>query len=376
MSSTLHTIDAPGTVLIMAGGTGGHIFPALTIAEYLRERGYKIEWLGTAKGLEVQILEGTGFKLNFLTVTGLRGNGIAGLLFAPIMLIRAVWQALALLREVKPCCVLGMGGYVTGPGGVAARLIGSPLVIHEQNAIAGFSNKMLAIIAAKVMQAFPETFPRLRSSNRLLTTGNPVRKEIQAIAAPAQRMAGRAGPLRILILGGSLGAVAINRVIPEMLARFAVQDRPEVVHQTGNKNLEETLAWYQQHDLAVNEDCQVLPFIDDMAAAYADADLVICRAGATTVCELAVAGCAAVLIPFPYAVDDHQTMNARWLSQAGAAILIQQTGLDAGTLYQHVSELANNKAQLLRMALAARALAQPDATEQVASVCMEMCNAG
>jgi len=376
MNSTLRHSSASGTVLIMAGGTGGHIFPALTIAESLHERGYKVEWLGTKKGLEVQVLEGTGIKLNFLTVTGLRGKGVAGLLFAPIMLIRAVWQALALLQKLKPCCVLGMGGYVTGPGGVAARLSGYPLAIHEQNAIAGFSNKMLSVIAAKVMQAFPETFPKLRNSNRLLTTGNPVRKEIQAIAAPDQRIANRSGPLRILILGGSLGAVAINRIIPEMLARFAAQDRPKVVHQTGNKNLEETGSWYRQRDLALNEDCQVTPFIDDMASAYADADLVICRAGATTVCELAVAGIAAILIPFPFAVDDHQTMNARWLSQAGAAILIQQTDLDVETLYQQVCELASNRTQLLSMAAAARALGQRDATEKVVSACVEICHAG
>jgi UDP-N-acetylglucosamine--N-acetylmuramyl-(pentapeptide) pyrophosphoryl-undecaprenol N-acetylglucosamine transferase len=376
MSNIPHVTATSATVLIMAGGTGGHIFPALTIAEHLRERGYHIEWLGTDKGLEVQVLKGTGIKLNFLSVTGVRGKGVVGLLLAPLMLIRAVWQALEVLRKVQPCCVLGMGGYVTGPGGVAARLSGHTLVIHEQNAIAGFSNKMLAMIAAKVMQAFPGTFPKLRTSNRLLTTGNPVRKEIQAITAPDQRIAGRSGPLRILILGGSLGAVAINKILPEMLARFAPPDRPRIVHQTGNKNFEETVGWYKQRDLAVDENCQVLPFINDMATAYADADLVICRAGATTVCELAVAGIAAILIPFPYAVDDHQTMNASWLSEAGAAILIQQKDLDTGMLYRRVSDLTDNRAQLLSMANAARALAQPDATEKVAAVCMEICNAG
>jgi UDP-N-acetylglucosamine--N-acetylmuramyl-(pentapeptide) pyrophosphoryl-undecaprenol N-acetylglucosamine transferase len=373
MSNISRTVTS-GTVLIMAGGTGGHIFPALSIAEHLRERGYYIEWLGTEKGLEVQVLQDTGIPLNFLSVTGLRGKGVTGLLLAPFMLIRAVWQALAVLRKVKPCCVLGMGGYVTGPGGVATRLIGRKLVIHEQNAIAGFSNRMLAMIAVKVMQAFPGTFS-LRT-NSLLTTGNPIRKEIQAIAAPDQRLAGRSGPLRILILGGSLGAVAINKIIPEMLARFTPELRPRVVHQTGNKNLEETIGWYQQRNLMTDHNCQVLPFIDDMAAAYTDADLVICRAGATTVCELAVTGVAAILIPFPYAVDDHQTMNASWLSEAGAAILVQQRDLDVGKLYQQVRDLTENRAELLSMANAARSLAQPDATEKVASVCMEICHAG
>jgi UDP-N-acetylglucosamine--N-acetylmuramyl-(pentapeptide) pyrophosphoryl-undecaprenol N-acetylglucosamine transferase len=359
-----------GTVLIMAGGTGGHIFPALSIAEHLRERGYHIEWLGTRKGLEVEVLAGTGISLNFLNVTGLRGKGLPGMMLSPWMLLRSTWQALGLMQQIRPCVVLGMGGYVTGPGGLAARLSGRPLLIHEQNAIAGFSNRLLSRIAVRVMQAFPDTF---NASDKVITTGNPVRREISAL--PARTPQTHTARLRVLVLGGSLGAVAINQALPVALSRFSAEERPVVVHQTGKRNIGETQHLYAAAGLQEGEDIQLQPFIADMAGAYRDADLVICRAGATTVCELAAAGVASVLIPYPHAVDDHQTANARWLSDADAAVLLPQSRLDADTLYQTMRELLTDTEQLSKMACNARALARPDATERVGAICMEMCNA-
>ncbi len=359
------------TVLIMAAGTGGHIFPALSIADYLLERGYSVEWLGTRKGMEVQVLQGTAINLNFLSVNGLRGKGIGGLLMAPFMLLQSTWQAIALLRKVDPCCVLGMGGYVTGPGGVAAKLTGRKLLIHEQNAIAGFSNKLLARIADHVMQAFPETF---KPSSKLQTTGNPVRKEIHSVCA-TKRASASAKIFRILVLGGSLGAVAINKVIPQMLGLFPATERPQILHQTGKNNLLETQALYKECQLHGIAEFRVEPFITDMASAYSQADIVICRAGALTLSELTVAGVPSILVPFPHAVDDHQTRNAESLSKAGAAVLMPQPELNAEHLYQTITKLMRDRSKLESMAAAALALAQPDATELVAKACMEACDA-
>lgn len=361
-----------GTVLIMAAGTGGHIFPALSIARNLQSRGYRTEWLGTPTGLEVDVLRNTDIVLHRINARGLRGKSRLSALTAPFMLIRALLQSLQVLRRVQPCCVLGMGGYVTGPGGLAARLTGRALLIHEQNAIAGFSNRLLARIATCVMEAFPGTFePRIGA----ISTGNPVRMEIRALPLPQQRATAVDGRLRVLVLGGSLGAVAINRLMPQMLQLLDPAQRPLLRHQVGRNNLDQAREAYVQAGMALDEQCQVLPFIDDMAAAYDWADLVICRAGATTVCEIAAAGKPAIFIPYPHAVDDHQTHNARWLGNAGAAVLIQQCDLDAQGLAALLQEFSRDRARLLAMAIAARALARPEACDLVSEQCIKACGA-
>lgn len=369
-SVMVNAAESAGTVLIMAGGTGGHIFPALSIARNLQERGYRTEWLGTARGLEVEVLRDTDIPLHCIDVRGLRGKGVVSLLAAPFMIAAGVWQALKVLRAVRPCCVLGMGGYVTGPGGVAARLAGKPLLIHEQNAIAGFSNRMLARIASRVMEAFPGTFP---AHARALCTGNPVRKEIVAVAN--SRGEADAGPLRVLVVGGSLGAVAINQLIPQVLASMPQQARPQIWHQCGRNNVEATQQGYREAGLELNKECRVEPFITDMAAAYKWADLVICRAGALTVSELAAAALPSVLVPYPHAVDDHQTSNARWLCDAGAGLLIQQRDLDAAEVAALLTGLDADRQRLTDMSRAAHRLAQPQASDLVTAQCMEACKA-
>ncbi|MDO9319995.1 MAG: undecaprenyldiphospho-muramoylpentapeptide beta-N-acetylglucosaminyltransferase [Gammaproteobacteria bacterium] len=372
MSNTANiaSANALGTVLIMAAGTGGHIYPALSIARNLHARGYRTEWLGTTRGLEVEVLRDSDIPLHFIEAKGLRGKGLKSALLAPFMIVSSVWQSLRVLREVKPCCVLGMGGYVTGPGGVAARLAGRQLLIHEQNAIAGFSNKLLARIANRVMEAFPGTF---RAAAKVICTGNPVRAEIVALTAAAARLRDTSAPLRVLVVGGSLGAVAINRLIPAALRLLNSGSRPHIWHQTGRNNLEETRSHYAEGDLAISDACRVDAYIHDMAAAYAWADLVICRAGALTVSEIAAAGLPSMLIPFPHAVDDHQTRNAHWLSDAGAALLMPQSALTAELLAAQLNIFMNDRNLLLSMAGAARALARPEACDLVALECMEAC---
>ncbi len=371
-SASLAAGATKGTVLIMAAGTGGHIFPALSIARNLQSRGYRTEWLGTPTGLEVEVLRNTDIVLHRIHARGLRGKSRLSVITAPFMLVRALLQALLVLRRVQPCCVLGMGGYVTGPGGVAARLAGKPLLIHEQNAIAGFSNRLLARIATRVMEAFPGTFaPRTGA----ISTGNPVRAEIRALPLPQERAPAADDRLRVLVLGGSLGAVAINRLLPQALQLLAADRRPLLRHQVGRNNLEQAREAYAQAGLTLGDDCQVLPFIDDMAAAYDWADLVICRAGATTVCEIAAAGKPAIFIPFPHAVDDHQTHNAQWLSNAGAAVLIQQRDLNAQDLAGLLDNFSRDRASLLAMAIGARALARPEACDLVTEQCIKACGA-
>lgn len=372
MSSTANitSANALGTVLIMAAGTGGHIYPALSIARNLHARGYRTEWLGTTRGLEVDVLRDSDIPLHFIDVKGLRGKGLKSALQAPFMIASSVLQSLRVLRQVKPCCVLGMGGYVTGPGGVAARLAGRQLLIHEQNAIAGFSNKLLARIANRVMEAFPGTF---NAGVKVICTGNPVRAEIVALRDSAAGLRDTSAPLRVLVVGGSLGAVAINRLIPAALQLLSTDSRPHIWHQTGRNNLEETRSLYADGDLAINESCRVDAYIHDMAAAYAWADLVICRAGALTVSEIAAAGLPSMLIPFPHAVDDHQTRNAHWLSDAGAALLMPQSALTAELLAAQLNTFMNDRNLLLSMAGAARALARPEACDLVALECMEAC---
>lgn len=345
------------SVVVMAGGTGGHVFPALAVAEALRARGVAIHWLGTRAGIEAELVPARGFAITYLEVSGVRGQGLKRLLLAPFKILLAVMRAMQALKAVQADAVIGLGGYVTGPGGVAARLLGKPLLIHEQNAIAGFTNRQLAHIATPVLEAFPGAFA---PAAKVRCVGNPVRAEIAALPAPAQRFVGRDGALRVLVLGGSQGAVALNELVPDAFAKLAGKHEIVIRHQAGRKNADKARARYA----ALGLPAEVLPFIDDMAAMYAWADLVVCRSGALTVSEIACAGIASVLIPYPFAVDDHQTANGRFLADAGAAKLFRQQDLTAASLAAEIEPLLD-RAILLNMAAAARALAQPEATETV-----------
>ncbi|MEI2743890.1 MAG: undecaprenyldiphospho-muramoylpentapeptide beta-N-acetylglucosaminyltransferase [Candidatus Competibacter sp.] len=351
-------------VLIMAGGTGGHVFPALAVAERLRGRGLPVVWMGTRRGLEATLVPKAGIPIEWVGVAALRGKGARRALEMPLMLGRALWQAGTILRRLRPRVVLGMGGFASGPGGVAARSLGIPLVVHEQNAIAGLTNRWLARIADRVLEAFPSTFP---SARRALTVGNPVRERIAALPGPAERFAGRAGLPRLLVVGGSQGALALNQLVPRALALLAEHERPEVWHQAGGQLREAAEAAYREAGVTA----RLTPFIEDMAEAYGWADLVLCRAGALTVAELAAAGVGSILVPFPFAVDDHQTANARFLERGGAALIRQQDELTAEGLAALLRERLHDRGRLLMMAEAARTLAQFEAAEQVARACLE-----
>lgn len=350
------------SVVVMAGGTGGHVFPALAVAEALRAQGVRIHWLGTRAGIEAELVPAHGFDITYLNVSGVRGQGLVRLLLAPFKIARSVIAAMRTLNVVKADCVIGLGGYVTGPGGVAARLLGKPLIIHEQNAVAGFTNRQLSRMATRVLEAFPSAFP---ASEKVQCVGNPVRTDITTLPMPDARFAERNGALRVLVMGGSQGAVALNELVPEALSLLAGQVPIEIRHQAGKKNTEKAVAQYRSLGLKA----EVLPFIDDMAAMYGWADLAICRSGALTVSELAAAGVASVLIPYPFAVDDHQTANGRYLSDAGAALLISQKELTAEKLARELKPLMNRDA-LLSMARKARAKAQPESTDTVVAACL------
>ncbi len=365
MNSQLATRHSP-LILIMAGGTGGHVYPALAVAEQLRDWGVDVVWLGTRKGLEARVVPAAGFALDAVKVSGLRGKAVLQRVLAPFMLVWAFLQSLVIMLRRRPGAVLGMGGYVSGAGGVSAWLLRRPLLIHEQNAVAGFTNRVLERFATRVFEAFPNTFPARRHA---LHTGNPVRAAIIAVSAPEQRLTTHQGPLRLLVLGSSLGARAINRLLPDALALLEPTTRPQVWHQAGSSHFEEVPIAYQKCGV----EARVVPYIDDMAEAYAWADLVLCRAGAMTIAELAAVGVAAILVPYPHAVDDHQTGNAHYLCDAGAGILIQQNDLNAADLSALLKGFAADRPRLLRMAQAARALAKPDATQQVARLCLELC---
>jgi UDP-N-acetylglucosamine--N-acetylmuramyl-(pentapeptide) pyrophosphoryl-undecaprenol N-acetylglucosamine transferase len=353
-------------VLVMAGGTGGHVYPALAIAEHLRGEGWRVVWLGTRRGLEARVVPRHHIDLRLVRISGLRGKGWLSWTLAPIKLLAALMQCLAIVRRVGPQVVLGMGGFAAGPGALAAWLAGKPLLIHEQNAIPGLTNRLLARLAAEVMEAFPGSFPAQR---RALHTGNPVRQRIVDLPHPVERFTGRGNePLRLLVLGGSQGARALNEVVPEALATIEPAGSVEVRHQAGREQLDSTRRCYR--DAAVQA-AELTPFIEDMAAAYGWADLVLCRAGAMTIAELAAAGAASILVPFPFATDDHQTANARYLAEHGAAILLPQSHLSGARLCGLLSELRRARDRLLDMAKAARELAVPDATARVASRCME-----
>ena len=356
------TVDDSRPVLIMAGGTGGHIFPGLAVAECLRARGVPVAWLGAVGGMETTVVPAQRIALHLVPVGGLRGKGLKTRLLAPWMVLRALFASLAVLRRVKPRSVLSMGGYVAGPGGVAAWLLRRPLLVHEQNAVAGFTNRKLARLARGVLVGFAGALPRST------WVGNPVRAAIGALPSPGERLTAHQDPPRLLVLGGSLGARALNRVLPQALARMDSAHRPQVIHQCGSRGLDEARQAYA--DAGVRAD--VVAFIDDMAGTYGWADLAVCRAGALTVAELAAAGLGALLVPFPHAVDDHQTRNAEVLVARGAAELIQESELNAEILQQRLTALLGDRRGLLAMAQAARALAKPDAASVIADACTEV----
>jgi len=350
-------------VLIMAGGTGGHVFPALAVANVLRERGVPVVWLGVPASMESRLVPANGFPIEWLRVGGIRGKGFATLALAPLRIARAVWQAMRVLRRVRPRAVLGAGGYVSGPGGIAAWLMRIPLLIHEQNAIPGLTNRWLARVAGSVLQAFPDSFA---AGVRARTVGNPVRADIAAIPEPAQRFAARSGPARLLVFGGSLGAQRLNALVPQALARIAPESRPRVRHQAGARGIDAALAAYRTAQV----EAEVTAFIDDMAGAYAWADLAVCRAGAMTIAELQAAGLGALLVPFPSATDDHQTKNADALVHVGAGRVLQERDMTVETLRACIVELLGDRARLLAMAQAARGARVIDAAAQVADQCM------
>jgi UDP-N-acetylglucosamine--N-acetylmuramyl-(pentapeptide) pyrophosphoryl-undecaprenol N-acetylglucosamine transferase len=356
------SIPASRPVLIMAGGTGGHIFPGLAVAECLRAQGVPVVWLGAVGGMETKVVPAQRIELHTVAVGGLRGKGIKTRLLAPLMLLRALFASLAVLRQVKPRSVLSMGGYVAGPGGLAAWLLRRPLLVHEQNRVAGFTNRKLAGLAGRVLAGFADVLPQAE------WVGNPVRDAIAALPLPATRMAGRDGRPRLLILGGSLGARALNLAVPQALAQLTPAQRPEVVHQCGTRGLDEARAAYAKAGV----EAQVVAFIDDMAGSYEWADLAVCRAGALTLAELTAAGLGAVLVPFPHAVDDHQTRNAEALVAIGAAVVMQESELDIQILAQRLESLLGDRRRLLAMAEAARTLAKPDAAQVIARACMEV----
>lgn len=352
-------------IAIMAGGTGGHVFPALAVAEVLRARGAEVFWLGTRAGIEARLVPEHGFEIEWLSVSGIRGKGLRTLLAAPLRLAGALAEAAGILKRRNPAAVLGMGGFASGPGGITARLQRRPLLIQEQNSVPGMTNQWLARVADRVYQAFPDSFPNSRGA---ITTGNPVRAEIAALRPPNERIAGRSGPARLLVLGGSLGAQALNETLAQALAQLPAALRPTIRHQAG----ERTLALAQQAYAKAGIKADVTAFIADMAEAYAWADLVVCRSGALTVSELAAAGLPAILVPYPHAVDDHQVGNARWLSEAGAAHLLLQREMSRERLAALLEPLLVDPSQRLRMAEAARAKAQPDAAERIAEACLEL----
>lgn len=352
-------------VMIMAGGTGGHVFPALAVADELTQRGVEVHWLGTEKGIEARLVPDAGYPLSFITVSGLRGNGALGWLISPFRILKAIQQALGVIRASRPDVVLGFGGFASGPGGVAAWLKKIPLLIHEQNAIPGLTNKLLAKLAARVLTGFPSSFDNKVDAQWV---GNPVRKQIEDLAMPHLRQGDAGERLNLLVLGGSLGARSLNTQVPAALQLIDENKRPQVRHQCGSRHIDDCRTAYQKAGVAA----EVSEFIGDMAEAYGWADLVICRAGALTVAELAAAGVASILVPYPHAVDDHQTHNAAMLVDAGAAQLIPDAALKADDLADRIKQLEQDREGLLTMANAARQVAKIGTATQIANLCQEL----
>jgi UDP-N-acetylglucosamine--N-acetylmuramyl-(pentapeptide) pyrophosphoryl-undecaprenol N-acetylglucosamine transferase len=351
------------TLMVMAGGTGGHVFPGLAVADFLRDQGWRVVWMGNPEGMEARLVPGRGYEMAWVRFGALRGKGLVRKLLLPVNLLRGFWQAFRELGRVRPDVVIGLGGYITFPGGMMAVLRGIPFAIHEQNSIAGLANKVLAKVADCVLTGFPDALAKGRH------VGNPVREIIASLPAPAERYGARSGPINLLVVGGSLGAGALNETVPKALALISPERRPSVVHQTGVNNVETVRAGYA----AAGVKAEILPFIDDMATRYASADLVLCRAGALTVAELAAAGVASLLVPYPHAVDDHQTHNARFLERTGGALLLPQPELSPQRLAQLLGDLS--RPQLASMAEKARGAALPEATRAVAQACQELVKA-
>ncbi|MCK5435578.1 MAG: undecaprenyldiphospho-muramoylpentapeptide beta-N-acetylglucosaminyltransferase [Nitrosomonadaceae bacterium] len=347
----------------MAGGTGGHVFPALAVADYMKVSGWRVVWLGTKGGMEEILVPQKGYDIEIMDFSGLRGKNLMVWFLLPLRLLLAFWQSAKVLFQIRPDVVLGMGGYPAFPGGIMASLLNKPLLIHEQNSVPGLANKILAKFADKVLLGFPNA---IRNEKKIIFSGNPVRKEISQLDIPDKRYAGRSGKLKLLIIGGSLGAQALNSIVPKMLKLIPDHMRPLVTHQAGRKHLETLKKNYAEAGV----EGELVVFIENIAVQYADCDLVICRAGALTIAELTAAGIASILVPFPYAVDDHQTSNAKFLSDKDAAVLLPQNELTPQGLAQLLMEFTREK--LLGMAMKARELARPDATRLVAEACMEM----
>jgi UDP-N-acetylglucosamine--N-acetylmuramyl-(pentapeptide) pyrophosphoryl-undecaprenol N-acetylglucosamine transferase len=348
------------TLMVMAGGTGGHVYPAMAVADYLKGQGWNVVWLATEGGMENRLIEGKCYQKTMMTMQGVRGKGILGWILLPIKLAKALSQCYRAIRRYQPSVVLGMGGFAAFPGGLMARLLGKPLVIHEQNSVAGLTNKLMAKIATRVLAAFPNTL------NKANVIGNPVRADIAEVAEPKVRFDQHKSALKILVVGGSLGAQALNDLIPKALSAMPVEDRPHVIHQAGVKHIEALQTNYVKHGVVA--ECRA--FIENMADAYAWADFVICRAGAMTVAELSAVGLGSLLVPFPFAVDDHQTTNAAYLAEHEAAFLVQQKALTVEKLLSILKTLTRENC--LKMAAKARALGKPNATADVARVCMEV----
>ncbi|MEA1889191.1 MAG: undecaprenyldiphospho-muramoylpentapeptide beta-N-acetylglucosaminyltransferase [Pseudomonadota bacterium] len=356
------------TLMIMAGGTGGHVYPALAVAHTLQADGVNIFWLGTRQGIEARIVPENGIDVEWISISGIKGRGLLALVSAPFKIAYAMLQTAAIIYRRRPAAALGMGGFVSGPGGLTASLLRVPLLIHESNAVVGLTNKWLAKIASEVLVGFPEVLVGSRHHHYV---GNPVRDSIAALPEPEQRLQGRTGRLHLLIVGGSRGAQVLNELVPAALARMDSSIRPLVRHQAGSGKLEATIKLYDEFAVEVN--CS--EYIDDMAAAYEWADLVICRAGAMTVAEIAAAGVAAIFVPYPYAIYDHQTLNARFLSDKKAAILIPQERFSAESLASVLVELANDRPCLAGLSRRARRNAKTDATRRVAELCNEVMHA-
>lgn len=356
------------TILLMAGGTGGHIFPALAVGKILEKQGWKLHWLGSDGGMEEELVPKHGINMTLLPVKGIRKKGLASLIKAPFQLLSSVLLARKVIKKIKPDVALGMGGFASGPGGIAAKLCGVPLVLHEQNAIAGMTNRQLNRFSNITLQAYPGAF--VEGLKKLVTVGNPVRNDLMNIPSAEKRMSLDSGSIKLLIIGGSRGAMVFNQKIPAMLDIINGGLKVEVRHQCGRGNLGDVAARYKALSNSLVEH-DVTEFIDDMAAAYEWADLVICRAGALTVAEVAMAGCAAIFVPYPYAVDDHQTHNARYLADQNAAVIIQQHDLDEQRLAHQITALANDKKRIIDMAIVAKSLAKPQATQQVSEFCKQ-----
>ena len=361
-----HEVASVGVALVMAGGTGGHIFPGLAVAQALRDKGWRVHWFGGTgtlgqPSMESQLVPAQGFAFESIDFGGVRGKGRMTLLLLPLRLLKAFWQSIQVVRRVKPDVVVGLGGYISFPGGMMAVLLGKPLVLHEQNSVAGLANKVLAGVADRVFTAFPNVIKRGK------WVGNPLRTAFLNQPDPTQRFAGRTGPLKLLVVGGSLGAKALNDIVPQALALIPPEARPEVIHQSGAKQIDALRANYA----AAGVQASLTPFIDNTAQAFADADLVICRAGASTVTEIAAVGAAALFVPFPFAVDDHQTTNAQFLADQNAAWLVPQAQLTPGYLADMLQKL--ERTTLLFKGLEAKKMQKIEATQSMVAACEELC---